>query len=67
MSRVPVRKAHECCRHAAECNEKAKLAHDPDARMFWKEREEFWMNLAQSYEYSAQMSPAAEAQQQRVH
>src|SRR5262249_48964478 len=54
MESVGPRKIRECCRHAAECSEKARHARDPEGRTFWKEREEFWLNLAQSYEVSPQ-------------
>jgi len=62
------RKIRECCRHAAECSEKAKLARDPEGRTFWKEREDFWLNLAQSYEFTAQISSAiGDAGANRLH
>jgi hypothetical protein len=67
MLQVPSHKLRECCRHAAACSERAKQTSDPAMREFWKEREEFWMNLAQSYELSAQILPAVEIDPDRVH
>jgi len=67
MLQVPSHKTRECCKHAAACSEKAKQTRDPAMRMFWKEREEFWLNLAQSYELSAQIAPSAEADAGRFH
>jgi hypothetical protein len=67
MIRVQSRKSRECCRHAAACGEKAKQTHDPERRMFWKEREDVWLNLAQSYEFSAQIWPVNDVGPSRLH
>jgi hypothetical protein len=48
--------ARACRRHAAVCSRKALRVRDPMAREFWKEKEESWANLEQSYELSAQIS-----------
>jgi hypothetical protein len=48
--------AHECRRHAAVCGRKAQRTDDPVVREFWKQREECWANLEQSYTLSAQIS-----------
>src|SRR5262245_61149788 len=47
--------ARTCRRHAAVCGRKAQRTDDPAAHEFWKEREESWANLEQSYELSAQI------------
>jgi hypothetical protein len=67
MLQVPSHKTRECCRHAAACGERARQTHDPALRTFWKEREECWLNLAQSYELSAQIAPPADTDASRLH
>jgi len=48
--------ARACRRHAAVCGRKAQRTDDPMVHEFWKEREESWANLEQSYALSAQIS-----------
>ena len=48
--------ARACRRHAGVCGRRALRTRDPEVRALWKEREEMWANLEQSYALSAQIS-----------